>query len=80
MIKGLILGITIALFLTSSIITIAGISDALEESIITGAVIGTESMTTYAIIALVLSLIGLFVTILIIRKSYKKKSNGYSIA
>jgi hypothetical protein len=73
MIIGIAFAISIAVFLTSSIITIAGLSNLLQESIITGAVIGTGTITSYAIIALVLSFIAIFLLIFILKKPTKKR-------
>ena len=72
MITGLILGISIAVFLTSSIITIAGLSNSIQENMITGAVIGAGSLTSYAIIAGALSFTAIFFIILILKNFYKR--------
>lgn len=68
-IKGIILGISTAVFLTSLIFIIAGFLGGIKENIITGAVLGSNQLAAYSIIPLVLSfVIGLFV-ILTMKKS-----------
>lgn len=71
MIIGLLLGISIAISLTSLLIIITGTSGVLCENIATGAVIGTTGAVSYAFIALVLSLIVVFFLALILKKPKK---------
>tara|TARA_Y100000310_G_scaffold137432_1_gene136280 strand:- start:870 stop:1082 length:213 start_codon:yes stop_codon:yes gene_type:complete len=67
--KGIILGITAAVFITSLIFTIAGLTNTLKENIITGAALGSSQLTSYSIIPLILSLIiGLVIVLTIIKK------------
>ena len=57
MIKGIFLGISLSLFLTSLIIMTAGISGNIQENYVTGAVIGADSVTSYATITGIISLL-----------------------
>ena len=69
MIKGITLGICIATLVASFIFIVTGVSGILKENIITGNVLGPTSITAYAFITLILSLIiGLF-TLIKIKKS-----------
>jgi fucose permease len=76
MIIGLLLGISLAVSLTSLIIILTGISGILRENVVTGAVIGTSGVISYAIIALVLSLVVVFFLALIL-KNPKKNLEEY---
>lgn len=66
--KGIILGITAAVFITSLIFTIAGLTNTLKENIITGAALGPSQLANYSIIPLVLSFIIAVFIILTIKK------------
>ena len=52
--KGITLGITAAVFITSLIFTIAGLTNTLKVNIITGAVLGSSQLAAYSIIPLIL--------------------------
>lgn len=70
MIKGLCLGFSIAVFLTSLGIIITGFSGAMQENIITGATIGVGGVVSYAFIALIFSFVAILFLVLIIRNPY----------
>ncbi len=72
MITGLILGIGIALFISSLVVALAGVSNILQENIITGAAIGVGQITSYAILGVVVSFVIAVLILLIIIKPYKK--------
>jgi len=67
-IVGFLLGITVAVALASLGIIITGSVGILRENLITGAVIGTNDAISYAIVALIISVIATFFLILILRK------------
>lgn len=71
MIIGLLLGITIAMSLASFGIIIMGTTGIISENLVTGAVIGTGGVVSYAIITLILSLIATFFLSLILKKPKK---------
>jgi hypothetical protein len=71
MIIGFALTISLTVLLTSLIVVISGLSGTLQESIITGGVIGTGRAVSYAIIAL---LISITTTLWIVLHLRKKKS------
>ena len=68
MIIGLLLGISVAISLASFGIIVTGTTGILRENLATGAVIGTTGVVSYALIALILSLIATFFLILILKK------------
>ena len=68
MIKGVLLGISIATSLASLGIMITGTTGILRENLATGAVIGTTGAVSYAAIVLVISLIAIFFLTLTIKK------------
>ena len=70
-IVGFLLAITVSISLASLGIIVTGSTGILRENLITGAVIGTASAVSYALITLVLSLIATFFLILVLRKSKK---------
>jgi hypothetical protein len=67
MIRGLSLGFSIAVFLTSLGIIITGFLGAFRENMITGASIGVEGIVSYAIIGFIFSFVALFFLVLIIK-------------
>jgi len=70
MIKGIFLGMCMALFAVSLIVVLSGVSGNLGPNIITGQAIGEGGWMGIGVVGLVLSfIIGLFIT-LRIRKSY----------
>tara|TARA_Y100000310_G_C20634754_1_gene790577 strand:- start:592 stop:798 length:207 start_codon:yes stop_codon:yes gene_type:complete len=68
MIKGIALSTSIAVFVASLIIAIAGFSNILKENLITGAAIGAKQLAAYSLIPLILS----FITTLLIIKTIKQ--------
>ena len=67
MIIGILLGISIAVFITSLIFLITGFSSIVNDNLITGATIGADGVVSYALIFLVLSIIAIFFLVLLIR-------------
>ena len=65
---GFLLAITASIALASLGIIITGVTGAMRENLITGAVVGTTGAVSYAIITLIISLIATFFLILIIKK------------
>ncbi|MFH1451919.1 MAG: hypothetical protein ABIF88_01955 [archaeon] len=57
MIFGILLGISIAIFISSLILIIISSSGIIRENMITGATIGTSSIVSYSTIALFISAI-----------------------
>lgn len=55
MLKGTIFGVSIAVFITSSILTIAGLTNSLKENLITGAVIGSSQFIGYSAVVMLIS-------------------------
>jgi hypothetical protein len=72
MIIGILLGISLSFFITSLILIFMGLSGVLRENLVTGAVVGTESLISYSSIILVVSfMVTLFFVFLI-----KRRMNG----
>jgi len=69
MIKGLMLGVSLSVFFASLGLIIIEMTGNLKENLLTGAVIGATGVASYAIIALVISLIAIFFFSLVLRKS-----------
>ncbi|MBS3087766.1 hypothetical protein J4226_04175 [Candidatus Pacearchaeota archaeon] len=69
MIIGILLGISLAINLTSLIIMITASTGILRENMVTGAVIGTTQATSYAFISLVISLIVTLFLFLFLKKA-----------
>ena len=73
MIKGILLGICLSMFIVSSILIFSGTTGRLQENLITGAVINPGTVFSYAIVTLFLSVIsGLFIIFLIL-KDFKQE-------
>ena len=75
MIIGLLLAIAVSVSLASLGIILAGLSGALRENLVTGAVIGTGGMMSYATITLTASLIVIFFLALILKNHIPKRHN-----
>lgn len=71
MIIGVLLGVSLAVAFASLGLIVMGMTGAIRENIITGAVIGTAGVVSYAIITFVLSLIAVFFLMLVLRKPRK---------
>jgi hypothetical protein len=69
MIKGILLSITLAIFLSSVILTLGSSQGYLKENIITGNVIGISAFIDYALIVSFISLIFVVLIIIWIKKS-----------
>ena len=67
MIKGVSLGVSIAIFLTSLAVIVAGFSGALQSSFITGAAIGAAGVVSYGVVFLIVSMIAIFLLTLSMR-------------
>jgi hypothetical protein len=65
---GFLLAITVSVSLASLGIIITGTTGILRENLVTGAVIGTTGIVSYALITLIFSLVATLFLILIIRK------------
>lgn len=68
MIIGLILAIAVSVSLASLGIIITGTTGILRENLVTGAVIGTTGIVSYALITFIFSLITVFFLIILLRK------------
>jgi len=68
--KGITLGITAAVFITSLVFTITGFTNTLKQNIITGAAVNAPQLATYSIIPLILSFI---IGLLIVQSIVKRK-------
>ena len=75
MIIGLLLAIAVSVSLASLGIIITGLSGTLKENLVTGAVIGTEGVVSYATITLTASLIAIFFLVLILKHHIPKRHN-----
>jgi hypothetical protein len=64
MLKGILLGISMSVFIVSLIIFVAGLTGGLQENILTGAVIGPGEAITYSAASLLLS--GILVLLVIV--------------
>ncbi len=69
MIKGIMLGICIAVFVVSLIFLSTGMTGNLHENLITGAVVGLNLITSFSLITLILSFIIMVFILLTLRKS-----------
>jgi hypothetical protein len=70
MVLGILLGISLATLITSTVFTIAAYSGNLKENLITGSTIGQYQFVSYSVIFMAISFfISLLLLILIIRKS-----------
>jgi hypothetical protein len=70
MIKGILLSITLAVFVVSLIFVISSSTGSLQENIITGNVIGKSSFTNYSIMALICFFILFILIIFWMKKSF----------
>ena len=68
MIKGILLGICISVFIVSLILVSTSTLGALNANIITGTAIGEGVLVSYSILSLVFSFIAGFIIILLMRK------------
>ncbi|MFA5060902.1 MAG: hypothetical protein WC494_01130 [Candidatus Pacearchaeota archaeon] len=71
MIIGLLLGVSLAIFMTSGIFVVSGYSGLLRENLITGAVVGGETLASYSWVPLILSFIAILFLISILRKKIR---------
>jgi len=69
MIKGLLLAISIGVFVVSLVLLVSGLIGALQENIITGAVVGSKDITNYSFPALILSFLSIFIIASLMKKS-----------
>ena len=69
MIIGILLGISIAISITSLIIIFTTATGLIRENLVTGAAIGTNATISYAIIALIIALIVTFFLLLILKNN-----------
>jgi len=68
MIRGIFLGIGLAIFITSGILITTGYTGVLQENLITGAIIGANDLASYAIATLVISAVIILLVILSLKK------------
>jgi len=68
MLIGILLGISIATSLASLIIIIATATGLIRENLATGAAIGTTATTSYATVALAISIIATYILILALKR------------
>ncbi|HDL02256.1 MAG TPA: hypothetical protein ENH20_00295 [Candidatus Pacearchaeota archaeon] len=68
MIIGIVLGISLAVNIVSLLIIVTSTTGILQENLVTGAVIGAAQASSYATIALIISLIITFALILYLKK------------
>lgn len=70
MIKGILLGVCVAVFVACLVFIVAGAGGLLQENIITGQVIGSRQVVGYALVGLALSFVGgLFIAISFIKRN-----------
>lgn len=72
MIIGLLLGLSLATFITASVFVVAGYSGLMTENLITGAAIGANQLASYSLIPLILSFIAVLFLISLLRRKIKK--------
>jgi hypothetical protein len=72
MIIGILLGVSLAMFITSFIFVISDYAGALQENLITGAVIGPDKLASYSFIVLILSFILIVFFILLLKKRFAR--------
>ena len=70
MIIGILLALFISISLTSLVIIVTGTLGMLRENLITGAVIGTSGVISYAIITFILSLIATLFLALVLKNPH----------
>jgi len=68
MIVGIFLAISISVFLASAGIIITQLTKTIQPSLVTGAVVGTSTLASYAVITLIVSLVAVFLFVLILKK------------
>jgi hypothetical protein len=68
MIIGILLGISLAINLTSLLIIATGTTGILKENLATGAVIGVSQASSYAGVTLIISLISTLFLMLLLRE------------
>jgi len=72
MILGLMLGVTLSVFIVSASFLLYGIfTTQLGQTAYTGAIIGSEGVVSYSLIATVLSLIAIFLVYLMFKKKQR---------
>jgi len=59
MLLGILLGISLALFAGSVFVLISDFPKTVQDTIVTGAVIGSSTLSSYALVALAISIIAL---------------------
>lgn len=67
MIKGVLLSVSLAVFITSLAFTVAGLTGHINENLITGAAIGAEQARNYAVLSTIISGLTSFFIILKMR-------------
>ncbi len=73
MIIGILLGVALAISMTSFLIILTSVVGVLRENLATGAVIGTSQAISYATITLVFSLVvTLFLILILIKSTFLK--------
>jgi hypothetical protein len=75
---GMLLGVSLAVMLSSLGIVVFSATGAIRSGAVTGAVVGTSGVISYAIIVFVLSLIAVFFFALILKKPEKEVEEYYS--
>jgi hypothetical protein len=69
MIIGVVLGISISIFIVSTVFFLYGIiTTGIEQSTLTAAVIGTEGIVSYSLLGIVFSLIAIIFCIMNLKK------------
>lgn len=71
MIIGVLLGVSLGIMFASMGLIVMGMTGAIRENIITGAVIGTTGVVSYSVIAFVLSSVAVFFLSLVLKKPKK---------
>jgi len=71
MLTGILLGVAIAVFVSSITFLFLNMSNLIRENLVTGAVIGTEGVTSYAIIGAIISFVTIFFFYLILKQRRK---------
>lgn len=73
MILGLILAISISIFITSMVVIISDFSGTIQDTLVTGAVVGSKSMMSYALVAFAISLVAIFYIYILMRMRFEEK-------
>lgn len=75
---GILLGVSLSVMISSFLIVVFSATGAIRRSVVTGAVVGTTGVMSYAVISFVLSLVAVFFLLMILKKPYGNLVEYYS--